>query len=76
MGKWPKDPRMKAIGEFVHASVAADIEGYVLYLATLNGWTKEELTVYAAHLRREMRDTSIHAYVNTKVIWGRKPEAA
>lgn len=73
MGRWPKDPKMKRIGEFAHAAVNSDIEGYVLYMATLLGWTKEEVTVYAAHLRREMRDTSIHSYVGTKVVWGKKP---
>ena len=57
------------------ASITSDIEGYVLYMATMQGWSKEEVAVYAAHLRREMRDPKIHAYGHTKVVWGRKTEA-
>lgn len=66
---------MKQIGELLHVALSADIEGYVLYMATLLGWTKEEVTVYAAHLRQEMRNTAIHGYAITRVVWGRKPEA-
>ena len=67
---------MKEIGEVALAAIASDIEGYVLYMATMQGWSKEEVTVYAAHLRREMRDPNIHPYCHIKVVWGRKPEAA
>ena len=65
---------MKEAGEFAYAAVAPDIEGYVLYMATLQGWTKDEVSVYSAHLRRELRDPQIHGYVDAKVVWGRKPE--
>ncbi|PKS08438.1 hypothetical protein jhhlp_005149, partial [Lomentospora prolificans] len=59
MGKWPKDPKLKQLGIYAYAAVAADIEGYVLYMANLQGWTKEEVAVYAAHLRREMNNPAL-----------------
>ncbi|PKS08413.1 hypothetical protein jhhlp_005124 [Lomentospora prolificans] len=74
MGKWPKDPKLKQLGIYAYAAVAADIEGYVLYMANLQGWTKEEVAVYAAHLRREMNNPAIHGYYRVKVVWGKKPE--
>ena len=52
-----------------------DVEGYFLYMCTMMGWTKEEVMVYAAHLRRELRDPSINGYYRVRVVWGRKPEA-
>jgi hypothetical protein len=73
MGRWAKEPKLKELGGYAYAAVASDIEGYVMYMAGLLGWTKEEVAVYSAHLRREIRDHSIHGYYNVKVVWGRKP---
>jgi hypothetical protein len=73
LGSWPKDPKLKELGRFAHATIAQDVEGYVLYMANLQGWSREEITVYSARLRREMRDNRIHPYFRMKVVWGRKP---
>lgn len=74
-GTWPKDPAMKELGRFASAAITEDIEGYILYMATkVLDWSREEVTVYGAKLRREMRNRSIHAYFKVKVVWGRKPE--
>ena len=67
---------MKQMGLFATEAVLTDTEGYVLYMATLLGWSREEVMVYAAKLRNEIQDTSIHPYFHVKVVWGKKPEAA
>ena len=64
---------MKELGTCTFASIGTDIEGYVTYMASLQDWTKEEVIVYAAHLRREMRNPAIHGYYKVKVVYGRKP---
>lgn len=61
------------MGQFAEAAITSDVEGYVTYMANLQGWTKEEITVYAAHLRQEIRNPAIHGYYVVKVVWGRKP---
>ena len=73
MGNWPKDPKMKELGTYAYAALAADVEGYVLYMASLLGWSKEEVTVYCALLRRDVKDPRIHGYYKVKVVWGQKP---
>ncbi|KAF5009232.1 hypothetical protein FDECE_4525 [Fusarium decemcellulare] len=75
LGDWPKDHNMKEMGRFSRAALEQDTEGYVLYMATMEGWTREEVTVYAARLRREMRNRKIHGYFRMKVVWGKKPDA-
>lgn len=75
LGKWPRDPRLKEIGACTSTAIGNDVEGYVLYMATLLGWSKEEVTVFAAHLRKEIRDPAIHSYYRVRVAWGKKPEA-
>ncbi|EEU38760.1 uncharacterized protein NECHADRAFT_95105 [Fusarium vanettenii 77-13-4] len=74
LGDWPKDPKLKEMGRFSRATLEQDTEGYVLYMATSEGWSREEVSVYAARLRREMRNSKIHAYFRMKVVWGKKPE--
>lgn len=73
VGRWPKDPKLKEIGEVAQLTLETDIEGYVLYPATALGWSREEVAVYAAHVRRQMRDPKSHGYYRQKVVWGRKP---
>ena len=51
-----------------------DAEGYMTYIASLLGWSREAVIVFAAHFRRELRDQGIHKFYRVKVVWGRKPE--
>lgn len=52
----------------------SDTEGYILFLASILGWSREEVQVYIAHLRREIRSNKYYPYSRQKVVWGRKPE--
>ncbi|KAJ3520910.1 hypothetical protein NM208_g13524 [Fusarium decemcellulare] len=75
IGSWPKDPKLKEIGQFSHAAMEQDFEGFVLYMASIVlGWSKEEVSVYCSQLRREMRSGKYHPYCRLRVVYGRKPE--
>ncbi|RBR21967.1 uncharacterized protein FIESC28_04680 [Fusarium coffeatum] len=76
VGGWPEDPEAKIVGQYTQAALEEDGKGTVLHFATALGWTEEEVTVFMAQYRREIRSPKIHAYYKQKVIWGRKPEAA
>ncbi|KAM0549227.1 hypothetical protein ACHAPJ_009537 [Fusarium lateritium] len=73
VGGWPKDPVLKEMGRYTQFGLETDTEGFVLFMAHTLGWTKDEIQVYIAHLRREMRAGRSHAYYRQKVVWGRKP---
>ncbi|KAH7166538.1 S-adenosyl-L-methionine-dependent methyltransferase [Dactylonectria macrodidyma] len=74
VGGWPSDKRMREIGIFVQAALEKDFEGYVLYMASqLLGWTMNEVRVYCAQLRREIRSGKHHAYFRFRAVYGRKP---
>lgn len=73
LGQWPLDAKGKDIGQYTEIGLLSDVEGYVLYPATALGWRSEEVTVYAAHVRREVRNPDIHAYYRQKIVCGRKP---
>ena len=74
MGPWPKDPLLKEIGTVTQIGFEADIEGYILFIASTLGWSKEEVQVYVAKLRREIRSLKYRPWYWQKVVWGRKPE--
>jgi hypothetical protein len=55
--------------------MADKVAGWILYIWTaVMGWSKEEVTVYVAHLRKQIRDRRVHAYVKYRAIYARKPE--
>ncbi|KAK0745700.1 S-adenosyl-L-methionine-dependent methyltransferase [Schizothecium vesticola] len=75
IGPWPVDKKAKEIGTYALMSIDSDLEGWILYIWTaVMGWSKEEVTVYVAHLRKQLRDRRVHAYVKYRAIYARKPE--
>ncbi|KAM5370198.1 hypothetical protein ACJZ2D_008601 [Fusarium nematophilum] len=57
------------------STLEGDIEGHVLHVANLTwGWSKEEVAVYCAKLRREVRSGKYHPYYKVRIVYGRKPE--
>ncbi|KAJ8127615.1 hypothetical protein O1611_g6021 [Lasiodiplodia mahajangana] len=74
IGPWPADRKHKEIGQYARLALEQDIEGFIMYMWTnVLGWTREEIAVYAAHLRRELRSPNFHAYYPQRVVIGRKP---
>ncbi|KAI0547014.1 S-adenosyl-L-methionine-dependent methyltransferase [Xylaria curta] len=74
LGSWAADAKYKEIGQYARLALEQDIEGFIMYMwTTVLGWTREEIAVYAAHLRRELRSPQFHAYYPQRVVVGRKP---
>ncbi|KAL0473967.1 S-adenosyl-L-methionine-dependent methyltransferase [Neurospora intermedia] len=72
---WPKDSKQKEIGLYYYAAISSDVEGVMQYMfANVLGWTQEQIAVFGAYARRELKDMSIHGYVRWKVVYGQKPE--
>ncbi|KAI8652059.1 hypothetical protein NCS56_01422700 [Fusarium sp. Ph1] len=75
IGRWPKDQNYRNIGLFAQEVLEGDVEGHVLHVADLAwGWSKEQVTVYCAKLRKEIRSGKHHPYYRIKIVYGRKPE--
>jgi len=50
--------------------------GYTLMLwHDVLQWPKDEYEVFLMSLRKAMKDRSIHAYMNIRFVYGRKPRA-
>ncbi|KAI8288063.1 hypothetical protein K4K60_011652 [Colletotrichum sp. SAR11_57] len=76
VGPWAKDPYLKEVGEYAGLYVDQGLEGWALRpLSEILGWTYEELLVFIAGMRNELRKKSAMPYFNYHMVYGRKPEA-
>lgn len=66
LGPWPKDKLLKEVGHLQYAHWNAALEGWAMWLLTHFGepepWSKEEVQVFLAKVRVELKDPHIHAY--------------
>ncbi|EGY14068.1 Secondary metabolism regulator LAE1 like protein [Verticillium longisporum] len=77
VGGWPKDERLKEIGRFAQLTLESDVEGYVSFMAgLLEGWTQQQILMYCAQFRRELKAKKAHGYYLQRVVYARKPETS
>lgn len=63
-GPWPKDKLMREIGTINLLQALDGMEGFSLRLFTgVLGWTAEEVNVFCAKVRQELKGKSIHPYI-------------
>ncbi|KAJ5110278.1 hypothetical protein N7532_002923 [Penicillium argentinense] len=77
LGPWPKDKVLKEVGQLQYAHWNAALEGWAMWLLTHFGepepWTKEEVHVFLAKVRVELKNPHIHGYNWINRVWARKP---
>ncbi|KAJ5888009.1 hypothetical protein N7495_008050 [Penicillium taxi] len=77
IGPWPKDKVLKDAGNLNLAHWLTGMEGYGMWLLTKFGaphpWTKEEVQVFLAKARVELKNPHIHGYEIGRRVWARKP---
>ncbi|KAJ3953698.1 hypothetical protein N0V92_009832 [Colletotrichum tropicale] len=63
MGTWPKDPYFKDLGLTNLIQYLDGLDGFSLRaFCDVLGWTKEEVMVLLAHVRKEMKSAKLHIY--------------
>ncbi|CVL00651.1 hypothetical protein FPRO06_06084 [Fusarium proliferatum] len=74
--KWPADPYYKELGFWCNHNIANELSGLSMVLFTKGlGWSPEEVEVFLAKVRTDMKDRRIHAWWPIHVVYGQKPEA-
>ncbi|KAI9151561.1 putative methyltransferase tdiE [Paramyrothecium foliicola] len=71
---WAKDKRLKLLGMWEQHNLLNNLEGMTmrLFQKGLN-WTEDEIIVFSALLRKELKDLSLHSYWPYYVVYGQKP---
>jgi metalloendopeptidase OMA1, mitochondrial len=75
LSSWPKDPRMKKIGEWYGQNWLHGLPGfsYKLYGPEGLGWNRNEIELMLVEVRKALKQRSVHAYMFYHVICGRRP---
>ncbi|KAI8682056.1 hypothetical protein NCS55_00459900 [Fusarium keratoplasticum] len=75
-GPWPREKKYKELGQWTNANMDAyqGLEALVMAAFTrVLGWTKEEVVIHLAMVRKEISDKRIHAYWTIYSTYGRRP---
>ncbi|CEJ59596.1 hypothetical protein PMG11_08215 [Penicillium brasilianum] len=77
IGPWPRDRIYKEVGQLNYHHWVTGMEGYAMWLLTKFGaptpWTADEVQIYLAKVRVELKDPRIHGWHYGRKIWARKP---
>ncbi|KAF6798128.1 methyltransferase domain-containing protein [Colletotrichum sojae] len=74
IGPWTRDRQLYFRGGWVRDGSLAGLEASCLaFFTRMLGWTREEVLVFCAEVRRDLRDIRIHGYWNVYAVYGRKP---
>ncbi|KAJ4247110.1 hypothetical protein NW762_013248 [Fusarium torreyae] len=74
--RWPADSYYKELGFWCCHNIAGELSGLSMALFTRGlGWSSEEVEVFLAKVRNDMKDRRIHAWWPIHVVYGQKPEA-
>ncbi|CEI63417.1 unnamed protein product [Fusarium venenatum] len=75
VGGWAKDPKLREVGQFLRATMEADLEGYTLMAwQQILGWPKEDYQLFVMNMRKSLRDKRVHGYIRVRFINARKLE--
>ncbi|KAJ5668909.1 hypothetical protein N7462_009979 [Penicillium macrosclerotiorum] len=79
IGPWAKDKVLKEAGQLNYHHWVTGLEGYTMWLLTKFGaptpWSVDEVQVYLAKVRADLKKPSIHGWELGRRIWARKPFA-
>ncbi|KAL1645819.1 hypothetical protein SLS58_003703 [Diplodia intermedia] len=76
VGAWARDPVLKQIGAFNFVQTYEGLEAFVLAVFTrVLGWEAEEVQVFVAKCRQDMKRRDVHMFLPFYVVWGQRPEA-
>ncbi|KAJ5310324.1 oxidoreductase [Penicillium atrosanguineum] len=76
IGPWARDQKYKEAGIVNYQHWLSGMEGWCMWLLTKFGtpkpWTKEDVQVYNAKLRTELKNPHFHIYQRVRRVWARK----
>ncbi|KAF2691045.1 S-adenosyl-L-methionine-dependent methyltransferase [Lentithecium fluviatile CBS 122367] len=76
IGPWAKDKKLKQIGALYQINLTELLEAALLGLMTrVEGWSPDEVHVFMAKVRTDLKKKSVHLMQEFHVVWAQKPAA-
>ncbi|WEW57499.1 hypothetical protein PRK78_002966 [Emydomyces testavorans] len=74
VGTWPKDPRLKVLGELNLEQIKAGIDGWTImpFMRELR-WSYVDMRYFVRDILEALEDPNIHAYIEMTSVCARKP---
>ncbi|KAI9869122.1 MAG: hypothetical protein M1813_002946 [Trichoglossum hirsutum] len=77
IGPWPRDKRLKEIGNLNLLNLLEGIEAISVAPFTRSlGWSQEKVQVLLVGVRKDVQNSRIHAIYDLHVVYGQKPQAS
>lgn len=77
IGPWAKDKQLKQVGALHQINLTELLEAALLGLMVrVEGWTPEEVQVFTAKVRTDLKKKSVHLMQEYHVVWAQKPATA
>ncbi|TDZ16151.1 Secondary metabolism regulator LAE1 [Colletotrichum orbiculare MAFF 240422] len=74
VGPWPKDPKMKKIGEYCRAVIHDGLHAITIGPFTRGlGWSPTKVDDFLVEVQRDLLDSSVHSYVYFHSLFTQKP---
>ncbi|KAK8180508.1 SAM dependent methyltransferase [Phyllosticta capitalensis] len=75
IGGWVDEARLRELGVWNRLHWHQGIEGWAMFLLTRGlNWSRDEVRVFLAKMRRMLRDRRVHAHQDVSVVYARKPD--
>ncbi|KAK2028991.1 TAM domain methyltransferase [Colletotrichum zoysiae] len=75
VGTWPKDSRLKKIGNYCRAVIYDGLHAITIGPFTRGlGWSPAEVEVFLIQVRKDLMDPSVHSYVHFHSLSAQKPK--
>ncbi|KAF5705919.1 hypothetical protein FMUND_11895 [Fusarium mundagurra] len=76
IGGWPRDEKMRKVGQFLRASIENNLEGHTMRVwHQIMDWPEDEYQVFLLNMRTAFKDKRIHGYIRVRYVYGQKPDA-
>jgi hypothetical protein len=77
VGTWAKDPKLKTLGIWARENFLSVLQGLSMAVMTRGlGMTPQEVEIFLAEVRAEVKTRKVHCYAPMTFVYGRKPGIA
>ncbi|KAH7360408.1 S-adenosyl-L-methionine-dependent methyltransferase [Rhexocercosporidium sp. MPI-PUGE-AT-0058] len=73
---WPRDKHMKTLGMWFCHDLSEGLSSTRAVLTRGLGWSVEKAEAFLVNVRKDVRNRNVHAYVELRIVYGRKPPSA
>jgi len=73
IGMWPREKKLKEVGAFMTLQYTEGMEALTIPFTQILGWQKEEVEVFNAQVRNDVRNKNIHSMHQFHIVTAQKP---